>query len=164
MGRFLLRPALLAPGVALSILITSIVATGPACTKAETQQVVTDVEEGITEFVTYVNTFLPLAEATWATISPYLGATANAQFNNAVVAVEDASGALQDAVRGANAATEDGGPNIAELIGAVQDGIAKILAIVHQYAGTTDAGSIGGSVTVPAALDREGRAIAGWRK
>lgn len=88
---------------------------------------------------------LNTAQAAWVGIQPLLPAASAAaitqQYENAVVAVNDAINILNDAVTAAMAAQQTN-PNFAVMMSAVTDAIQQVLAIIDQYQTNGDAGAI----------------------
>jgi len=119
------------PGAAVLLLVACTTLTGTACSAQQWQAF----EAGVTSFLSYVSTFLPLVQAIWTMILPTLGpkaSDANAQFNKAVVDLTNADAVLVDAMHAADA-VQAAPPNIAQLVQNVQDAVERIRAIVDQY-------------------------------
>jgi hypothetical protein len=101
-----------------------------ACTAAQWQSFQT----AAASFIAYVQTFVQAAETVWAMIAPLLGdkaTVANAAFNDAVLALTNALGVLQDAVQAANATQQP--LDLAALMKPVQDAVARVMAVVAQW-------------------------------
>jgi hypothetical protein len=113
------------------------------------------------DFISYVNTFLPAAEAIWALILPSLGtngSAADASFQKAYVDVSRSLAALQDALHAADAVNQPV-PDLTTLMQSVKDAVAQVMAIIDQYK-TSGHAAIGAPAD---ALHAQARAIAVWK-
>jgi hypothetical protein len=90
-------------------------------------------------FETGVQAALSTAEVVWVGIAPLLPSTTVAQaqplFDAAVVVVNDALGALNDAITVAEQ-TQNPSPDFSALSTAVTDALQKVLAIIDQFRGS----------------------------
>jgi len=161
MKRFhaILAAALCAPVAAVSVATT-------ACTSF--WQTVTP--QNIANLVSYLQTAVSLAQAVWQVAEPLLSAdiqaTANDQFNKAVLDVENIIAALVDAENGLS---QDGGtPDLLALVNAAKSAASELEQIVVRYVGSpgaVDASvAVGGSAPVQglSELHHEIAIIEGW--
>jgi hypothetical protein len=95
-----------------------------------------------TAFEQGVQVVLNDAQLAWNSIQPFLpagtAATINAQFNNAVFAVNHALTALNDAIAVAVAA-QNSNPNFTAIMATVTDAVAQVIAIIDQYTASSPA-------------------------
>lgn len=150
------------PIVVLSIGVMGTI-TGCATTAAWWAEIEANPASAISQFVSYVSTFISTAQAVWTVVGPLLGSqapAANSQFGKAVVDVQNSLAVLQDGVKAAEAA-QQAKPDFTTAIAAVQDAVSKVYAIIQQYSGG-DAGVVlaasGGN-----SLDHQAQVIATWR-
>jgi hypothetical protein len=127
-------------GLVLSITLLALTATGcSGCASSWWQNFQQNPVAQVQLFETGVQTTLSTAEAVWADVTPFLPADvlAKAQpiYNDAVVTVNDSLAALNDALTAAAAAGTPN-PDFSTLIKAVEDAVAKVIAIIDQYKGT----------------------------
>jgi hypothetical protein len=116
----------------------------------------------VSEFVAYVQGFIPTAQAIWALISPALGADsaqATADFNNSILTLENSLTALQDAVKAAIAAQQPN-PDFTTLIQAVQDAVSKVIATIQAWQQKTKGITLGDNAAL---LQHQALQIANWR-
>jgi hypothetical protein len=93
------------------------------------------------ELAQYVTLFIQTAQTVWATIAPLLGANAaqdTAAFNDAVVVLQNANALMID---GAQAVAAGKTVNLPQLIQAVQDAVARVMAVITQFRTSTAAAS-----------------------
>jgi hypothetical protein len=90
----------------------------------------------ISQFFTYVGTFIQAAQALWSIISPLLAvdvrAKADAEFARAIQATTDAQAAGEELVAAAVNGTGPT-PNIAAIIASIQTAAAQIYAVIQLY-------------------------------
>lgn len=136
--------------------------TGCATTAAWWAEIEANPASAISQFVSYVSTFISTAQAVWTVVGPLLGSqapAANSQFGKAVVDVQNSLAVLQDGVKAAEAA-QQAKPDFTTAIAAVQDAVSKVYAVIQQYSGG-DAGVVlaasGGN-----SLDHQAQVIATW--
>lgn len=102
-------------------------------------------------YLTYVNTFVQVAQGIWSVISPLLGNTvapaANVQFNKAVNDVNAACAALSEAIAAAQIANNPN-PNLQALINDCVTAVDEVAAAIAQYQTTPSASAnVGANIT-----------------
>lgn len=156
--------SMLWPGRTIAVVMACVLTCPTGCAAASQwwQQFLDQPAATISSFVTYVEGFVQTAQAIWALLSPALGtntAQANADFNSAVASLEDALSALQDGVQAAVAAQQPS-PDFTTLVSAVQDAVAKVVAIIQQW----QPHAAGVSVeSMTATLQHQAQQIHAWR-
>ncbi len=115
----------------------------------------------VTSFVQTVETFISSANVVWSILAPLLGTNlpaATAAFNDVMVTLHNALGALQDAVHAAVVA-QTSNPDFTKFFADVQDAVQRVMAVIAQYRGSS--AHIGGAHDM---LVHQADAIATWRK
>lgn len=118
----------------------------------------------ISQFLSYVTTFIQGANALWAIISPLLTvdirAKADLEFARAIQATTDAQAAGEELVAAAVNGTGPA-PDVGAIIAAVQTAAAQIYAVISLYSKPV---SVAPRVsTVMAGVEHQYRVIAAWR-
>ena len=125
--------------IATGLLIVSMLMAAlglQACNSAWWQNFTNNPVAEVQAFEQSVQVVLNIAEASWATIEPFLPANVQAQaqaaYSAAVVVVNKAIVALNDAVQAAIAA-QGPAPDFTAVMQAVSDAIAQVVAIINQF-------------------------------
>lgn len=117
----------------------------------------------IQTFIQEVQTVLTILEGVWNFILPFIPASAlpaaQQQYANAVAAVGDAEGALQDSVTAAVAATQSPMPDLTTLMTAVTGDIDNVIAIIDLYKGNAQV-TVPDAGPIPTAASRAGSSAA----
>jgi hypothetical protein len=118
----------------------------------------------ISQFLSYVTTFIQGAQALWAIVSPLLAidvrGKADAEFARAIQATTDAQAAGEELVAAAVNGTGPT-PNIAAIIASVQTAAAQIYAVIQLYSRpVSGAPRIGVAV---ASTEHQYRVLAAWK-
>jgi hypothetical protein len=91
------------------------------------------------QLATYVNAFVSMAQTVWAQIAPLLGsnqAADTAAFNDAIVVLQNADALMMDTAQAVQAGKTG---NLPQAIQAVQDAVARVMAIITQFRSSTPA-------------------------
>lgn len=86
-----------------------------------------------TQLAQYVTLFIQTAQTIWSTLAPLLGASqssATAAFDDAVVTLQNANAVLIDAAKAVAAGKV---ADLASLMSAVQDAVARVMAVIAQF-------------------------------
>lgn len=86
-----------------------------------------------TQLAQYVTLFIQTAQTIWSTLAPLLGASqssATAAFDDAVVSLQNANAVLIDAAKAVAAGKV---ADLPSLMSAVQDAVARVMAVIAQF-------------------------------
>lgn len=93
-------------------------------------------------YLTYISTFVQIAQGIWAVIAPLLSAsvapTANSQFAKAIVDVNSAAAVLSEAINAAQIAGNPN-PNLQALINDCVSAVDEVATAISQYTATSGA-------------------------
>lgn len=148
--------------VAAACIAASAPALGCAAVAQWWQQFEQNPAATIGALVQYVDGFISTAQSIWAVIAPLLGASsasATADFNSSIVTLQDALTALQDGVQAA-ALAQNPNPDFSALTAAVQDAVAKVVAIVAQWQSASVRATASESMGL---LNHQATQIAAWK-
>lgn len=116
----------------------------------------------VTQLSTYVTAFIQVAETVWATLQPLLGsnaATANAAFNDAIVALQNANALMMDGEQAYEAGKT---VNLPQLMQAVQDAVQRVMDVIQQFQSSAPAKGYAASDSMQT-LSRMATSIQHWQ-